>query len=64
MIGIETSGGRIEEIALTSDSEDVRRETFYSRVRSILQGLPEPRAEDLQRLVRIHPQTPLPGVDS
>ena len=56
VVGLETSEGREEEIALNSNSEDLRRETLFSRVRSILQGLPEPRAEDLQHLIRIQPQ--------
>ena len=61
VVRIEASGGRMEDIALTSNSEDVRRETFFSRVRSILRGLPEPRAKDLQNLACIPPQPLSPG---
>ena len=61
MVRMETSRGQWEDIALPSTSEEVRREIFYSRVRSLLRDRPQPSAEDLQNLVRIPPQPLSPG---
>ena len=61
VVRMETSRGQWEDIALPSTSEEVRREIFYSRVRSLLRDRPQPSAEDLQNLVRIPPQPLSPG---
>ena len=61
MIRMEVSRGQWEDISLPSTSEEVRREIFYSRGRSLLRGRPQPSAEDLQNLVRLPPEPLSPG---
>ena len=64
VVRIEAPGGRMEEIALTSDSEDVRRETLFSRVRSILRDQPETQCPGPTEPRPHTSATPVPGVVS
>ena len=61
VVRIETPGGQLEEVALPSNMEDIRRQTLFERTRALLReaedGTPAPSAEDIRnRLIRLHPQ--------
>ena len=62
VVRIETSGGRMEEVALTSNSEDVRRQTLFARARAILRDQPEAQCHGPTEPCPHTSATPVPRV--